>query len=208
MTDTATATKKGMAAMVMVAAGLAASLTACAREGDLTGEVFIATQGGTNVKLGLVTVKAYPSEVMDPHILKRRTEATKQLAVLSPVLSQLKTDVEAAAAAVEKLKDPQSNYLLNDRLYTQYRAASRTFDDLLQKRINATGAARALGEGAFYVQALPSPVASAKTNADGQFTLRLRPGRYALVGHGQRKVGDSEEEYYWLTWVTFGGRIT
>lgn len=49
---------------------------------------------------------------------------------------------------------------------------------------------------------LPAADATAKTDADGQFSLRIpREGKYAIGAVGQRKIGETIERYYWLIWL-------
>src|SRR5438093_426951 len=50
------------------------------REGDLTGEVFIVTQGGDNKKLGLVQVGLFKPDIILPHLQKKSAEVDAEVA--------------------------------------------------------------------------------------------------------------------------------
>lgn len=53
--------------------------------------------------------------------------------------------------------------------------------------------------GAFFFSELPTPIRTAKTNADGEFELQVpRSGNFALAASASRLVGDNTEKYFWL----------
>jgi hypothetical protein len=48
----------------------------------------------------------------------------------------------------------------------------------------------------------PTATASAKTDADGKFAAKLKPGRYAVVAASNRLVVGDTETYRWVLWHT------
>ena len=54
----------------------------------------------------------------------------------------------------------------------------------------------------FYLAGLPTPFTTAKTDADGKFSLKLKPGKYVLAAISSRTVGTDTEKYCWLVWLT------
>ena len=57
-----------------------------------------------------------------------------------------------------------------------------------------------------YFTQLPHGVATATTDADGKFTLKLpKAGRYVFAARAERKVVDKTEKYYWLVWASVYG---
>jgi hypothetical protein len=57
----------------------------------------------------------------------------------------------------------------------------------------------------YYMDKLPTPLASSKTDADGRFTMKLPQGKYAIAASATREVLSSTESYYWLVWVDATG---
>jgi hypothetical protein len=59
----------------------------------------------------------------------------------------------------------------------------------------------------FWLEALPEPKCSARTNSDGKFRFFLpKTGRFALAAQATRKVGDNYEYYSWFIWVSLEGK--
>lgn len=58
-------------------------LSACGGRTTLNGEVFVVTRGGENVELGLVTVRAIPSNRMERHLKQRLSEVRRQARTLA-----------------------------------------------------------------------------------------------------------------------------
>ena len=168
-------------------------------EVDLGGQVFIVTQGGTNYKLGLVEVKAIEEPQMLSYIQQKKqiaiTEYEKYKAIRESLKMQIPRLEEEFIAAERKWKRMMTNELLEKV-------------NNAEKRLNAKKAELRKLEvglqpyyGAYWISDLPMHIQAAKTDADGNFILRLKPGRYALVADATRKVVDDTEEYHWLIWI-------
>ena len=66
---------------------------------------------------------------------------------------------------------------------------------------------RSWNSGALYFASLPSPVASAKTDADRKFSIPLdRKATVVLAANATRRVLNKTENYYWLVTVSLDGQ--
>lgn len=158
-------------------------------EAELTGSVFIVTRGGANVKLGLVEVRAIPERDIRPFIEAK--QATFDSLMQECLLELAQIDLEEA----EELRGHR--YALEEREEVLTVAKQKARASLLD--ISADN---------LYFRDLPVGVATAKTDADGEFSMRLRRGKYALGAKASRQAMDRTEEYYWLVWVTLSGKST
>jgi hypothetical protein len=70
----------------------------CSREGQLTGEVFIVTQGGENVRLGLVEVRAIPEDQVKQFIAKKQAQIKQEQARLMGAMESSKAAQDKARA--------------------------------------------------------------------------------------------------------------
>lgn len=178
--------KHRRAPALSVIGAMALSL-ACAtpRDGELTGQVFVMTRGAENIKLALVPVNVYPEDVLQSHVEKRRAQCQAEL-------------VDARQAIKEaEASDPDFKKRLFDAAY------GKRYDALKDR-------AKWLTSGACYMEGLASGPPTAKTDADGKFTLQMpRAGRMGLAAAARRTLPDgSQENYYWLVWVTLNGKPT
>lgn len=169
---------------------------------DLLGQAFIVTQVGVNIKLGLVEVKAIEESLMIDFLYQKRLNANAEAELytalrkreLADELNALEKENKAAIAIWERnWKDVvlQAKMEVAERRVKSKKAEIANFDDELTKYMNIIR----------WFLDLPSPSQVAKTDADGYFVLRLKPGRYALVADSKRKIADKTEEYYWLVWA-------
>jgi len=168
---------------------------------DIAGQVFIVTQAGTNFKLGLVEVKAYEEPLIINAVQQKKQNAVAELEKDKPRLvgltSELKTLEEEFNTANLRWKRRSADWGLLAKV------------NEAEKRKNAKAAELAMVvaetqsyfKGPYWVADLPLPVQTTKTDADGIFIFRLKPGRYALVAESRRKVIDKTEEYYWIVWA-------
>jgi len=185
---------------------LTITITSCSRESNIDGEIFIVTQGGQSIKLGLVEVMAFPEVDAQKFIEEKNKKAPDEY--LRDSQEFIKSQKEYAhrrwIEALEKM-----GYLLHSddppQAMTDAIADARQW----QKRYEYINLAEfEWPKGGFYYNDLPlnEVVEKATTNADGKFTLTLpSKGKYLLVAHSQRQIADSKEEYYWLIWVFVTG---
>lgn len=111
----------------------------------VTGQVFIATRGGQNVKLGLVPLLAYPPEKIGPFA---------------------KAQTARLMEATNESSDPEE-------------------------------AERLMFSHEWLLKKLPNPTATAKTDADGRFSLKCRRGD-VVIAASQREVFNKTERYVWV----------
>lgn len=195
-------------------------LTGCVtREGELAGQVFVVTKDGQNVKLGLVTIVAIPEEVITKFIDQKAATATDQSRDRAAAVQMAKeavTGAEIAVAAAKEQVDRATLTLLNSKkdsglkhysdAKTEYELSKTELSMRQAELSHAEGDRDILDSSDFYFADLPDGIVSAKTNADGLFSMTLpRHGRFALAARTSRQVVDEKENYYWLVWVSLDG---
>jgi hypothetical protein len=202
-------------------------LISCSRETEISGEAFIVTQGAGTYKLGLVEVSVISEKALQPLIASMSNDAE---------VARLKQDwdqsMEETRNAFRRVNDLQTQYdrqkqsvesalgsrnleLLEQAKGTAYdmQSTAATHDSAVANREaaldRATKALMALNAAAGaerYFASLPKPVATATTDADGKFIVKLPTReRYAIAARSTRKVGDKDENYFWLIWVQGDG---
>lgn len=202
-------------------------LVSCGKqETELNGEIFIATNGRENIKLGAVEISLIPEKDIKPFIdskanedeikrAKEEYEKIKQKSVDSSarferaekkyreqkVSLELNTadSVEEFAKGFETLNDMR--WSSSEIAETRKQAASDSFTATasLQRLNELTGAER-------YFTDIPSAIIKTTSNSDGKFSLKIAEnGKYALAARTQRIVGDKVEMYYWLIWIEADG---
>jgi hypothetical protein len=196
-------------------------LVACgSRERRVNGDVFIVTQSGESVKLGLVQVQVLPYEAVKKAVESARQEADREIAKLQPSLQRARADVQAAEAALQKRK--AETEFAEARFYRNIssatlRATSQARDRELAATEALSDARRQLAEveaaeikqrlGPVYFARLPKPIASTKTDADGRFELKVeREHPIVLAAYATRRIMDRTETYYWLIKYSLEGR--
>ncbi|MCS4097471.1 hypothetical protein [Salinibacter ruber] len=80
-------------------------LGACQSEGKLTGEVFIVTEGGSNVELGDTEVRAVSSEEWKPYLREKRRRAKKVTAKKVSRMTPLLDSLEDMESTLERRED-------------------------------------------------------------------------------------------------------
>jgi hypothetical protein len=192
-------------------------------QGDLNGEVFIVTEGGQSIKLGLVEVRAIPEQDARDFVAKKREIAAARQSKLEPGLGSARREWEAAQAVV---MEQSSKARLVFKAYLadiMSRTKKRAYEEASAREAEARKVAAAkssileplaaeyswFNSSEYYFEGLPPGTVTCKTNADGEFTLRLRKGaKHALAAKARRKVIDDEETYFWFVWVSLDGKAT
>ena len=220
----------GIRNLAVPVAALLLVQSACTREGDLSGDVFIATKSGENVKLGLVEVRAIPEEFVKAHIARKRTAAQQALASQRPEYERAlnaRAEAESTVRAIEQ-SDTVKKYLsqwlfLNLQnpggVVTEWGDATPALKSWQVARVRLKNANTEWYPWAertsrwtsieYYLDSLPAAEQVAKTDADGRFTMRLdRKRRFALAATSTRQIGGATETYHWFTWVTLAGNAS
>jgi hypothetical protein len=168
-------------------------------EVEVSGEVFIATRGGQNFKLGLVQISAFRAEAMKTHLDAKHEYAQRKAVEIHPVLEK----AEKVKARMSALRKAVSDAYLNDILNKQLEQVNSVFEKASEAIDEAYWRCSArnkyLSSGEMYFEGLPEPLTSTKTNSDGKFVLMLPSNRaYVLAAHAQRIAGDTVEQYFWM----------
>jgi hypothetical protein len=167
-------------------------------EVDVNGQVFIVTQGGTNIKLGSVEIKAIDDSLISGFIKQRNQSWSSEYKKLKSSIADRAAELHLLKVAVHELvvkmrTDPS---IAETKWETEDRVVAK------EKELNALKIEAGRGPlGSFWVGGLPRAVQITKTDADGNFGVRLEPGKYALAAQSKRRVLDDTEEYYWLIWI-------
>jgi hypothetical protein len=214
-----------------------------AHDGELSGEVFIVTQGAQSIKLGLVTVVAIPEEEMTTFLEHKRataaklkserqieinaaenamTDSRKAIAVSEAAIPTARKAASAAHLRYMEVvdwenpeigkKEKQEQHMFERQAVAKQQKVQARRKTLAAQQITL-GMMKAdrdyLDTSDYYFADLPAGIASAKTNADGLFTMTIpQQGKFALAAHASRRILDREENYYWLVWESLDGKST
>ena len=184
----------------------------------IRGQVFIATNGGQNIKLGLVDVSAYTSSDFEKKInsiAELGREMRKNLLAISNDRLQKFSDLDAEFKKFESEYQAASLAYFSNKNDEQARdryadlgirrSGANSPADLLESArlelnssLHAIDGTKKLG---FYTQKLKGPVDSGKSDADGNFELTLPAGKYVFVANAKRMISGENEFYDWIVKV-------
>jgi hypothetical protein len=162
----------------------------------LNGQVFIATQGGDNVKLGGVHVLLYSKAQMDLIVNPRKLEAIKQLTAINAELKKEYQEYETADAA-----SANGDTINENGVYTD---ANQRKTKLMVSIAELKRQQETFLSPDYYLTNLPPPFADVQTDADGKFTMTMPVGEYVLAAKAQRTVFIEEKHYCWLVKFDMG----
>jgi hypothetical protein len=174
-----------------------------APKGTLSGQIFVATKGGENAKLGAVQVLLFARDATDVLLAGLRSFADAKI-------QRLQFDIEAAAAAAkqanaqtEQAKASDATIAAKEAINTAQKASDAAigqFHDLLKKKDFYYSAA-------FYFRYLGFPVQTVETDAEGKFVLQVpQSGTFAIAAQASRTTGNDTEKYYWLQPISLEGQ--
>jgi formylglycine-generating enzyme required for sulfatase activity len=150
----------------------------CSGKREVTGQVFVVTKGGENVKLGLVGIHVVDERRLDEIAGRLLGESQKSKAG-EALLLQLESEVKTMSATVpEALAAP----------------LRRIAEDAFQRRQGVTGFSGDTLSRRFLAEL---PAAVAQTDADGLFTVEASSSAW-LAARGERRAGSNTETYLWL----------
>ena len=168
---------------------------------DLSGQVFVVTNGRENVKLALVEVSAIPEKAVMDALKANGTEGHRQQEAIAAQLEAAKQDAITTRSAAKRAQDAfDSSTNISDfsTLNNANFVAAKASVDSREKVRDLEQKLRYYSSGAYLFEGLPSPVVTSKTDADGKFLLSIPAGRYVIAARSNRKVFNSTENYYWL----------
>jgi hypothetical protein len=172
------------------------------KEKELTGEVFIMTEGGQNIKLNLVEISVIAFDEMNPFAQNKIQSAKQEIDRLKPKIQKAQKEYKKMLQSKEKF---YRVYL--DNIYSH--RYKKKYDDLLKaiskKRIEINQLLTSYNrysQETYFFDGLPEPIQSTKTDANGKFNFKLKPAKYAIVAFSSRKTGGSDKDYSWFLWVS------
>jgi len=176
-------------------------------DGELTGDVFVVTPRRKRQSLGLVVLHAIPEDLLKQHLQDKMAigeresrKLQREIDVLIKILEDARTEEDRLWKVQEADKENLRKANAWSVAYNRTKIITRQLGDLLARRDQLTS-------GEHFFQDLPNAISTAKTNADGRFTLALpRDGRYGIVARASRELGEEKRIYSWFVWVSLDGR--
>jgi hypothetical protein len=176
----------------------------------IDGQVFIVTAGAQAIKLALVQVIAVAQADTEKHIsdtdVAVAAEQAKADAEVNEATQAAQQAKRAVAGGFGEWMRRVARERPNENSPEIPRAESQKFHAAEQRAAKAVGRlaeARArqkvLQSAAPYFVDLPTPTATAKTDADGRFQLNVPDeGDYVLLATSTRAVFNTVEKYFWI----------
>jgi hypothetical protein len=197
-------------------------------KGVLSGQVFVATRGGENVKLGAVRVELFANDAIDILLagVKAFADAkSKQMEVDIAAAKEKERKAEAAAkqptaaeeqamaaaiqaeavaqqwtAAEQQGRAAEASVVMSAKAREAANAARAELDSLLEQKAYYYS-------NQFLFTQLRSPIQTAETDGDRRFTIQIpRRGAYVLAVQAERPVQDEMETYHWMQPVSLNGQ--
>lgn len=162
-----------------------AFLAGCTKQ-EIKGEVFISTEGGDIKRISGAPIRFYQREQLEKNI----ADSAKNAAAAMPSYDK------AIAKQKRKLAEEESEL------------AGVTDARVMQATMSYISSIKALKEvwehlrdawphAYYFVNLFPAPEFETRTDADGKFAITLPRGDWIMVAESSRRVGDSEEWYFW-----------
>src|SRR5262245_10830804 len=176
-------------------------------DGELTGDVFVVTPRRRRQSLGLVVLNAIPEDLLKQHLERRKVQGElesrklqREIDVLAATLDEARTEEDRLWQIQDRDKDNMRKANAWSVAYNKTKNIAKQLEDLRARRERLTSAER-------FFQDLPSAISSARTHADGKFTLSIpRDGRYGIVARASRQLGEEAQIFFWFVWVSLDGR--
>jgi len=129
-----------------------------------------------------------------------RRRLQREIDVVAKILEEARTEEDRLWQVQEQDKENLRKANAWSVAYNRTKIITRQLVDLRARR-------ERLVSGEHFFQDLPSAISSAKTRADGKFTLAIpRGGRYGIVARASRELGEEKRIYSWIVWVSLDGR--
>jgi Skp family chaperone for outer membrane proteins len=178
-------------------------------DGELTGDVFVVSRTGKKHSLASVVLNAIPEDELNAHLEHKTAQRELERAKLQREIDALSAALEEARAEEDRLWNIQKRDEENSRkakawsvAFNKTKILTRELEDLQARRQHLTS-------GEYFFRDIPSPISSAKTDAEGKFTLVIpRNGRYGIVARASRELGEGNQSYFWFVWVSLEGEAS
>jgi hypothetical protein len=149
----------------------------------LAGEITVAKDSDTSIRLPAVKVRVFKAEAFDPILEQRRAESAEAIGYLT----REKQETEAALAAAKAAKPATAEKELK----------------ALEEKVAGLGDFLRYAKGAeWLLRELADPVAVTTTNSNGRFNLEMAPGNYVVTAIGEWRAGETVDRYSWAVPVT------
>ena len=185
-------------------------------EATIEGSVFIVTQGGDNVRLGLTRIDLIPYEQIKQYL---NANSGRFTADLSKELASIREN----KLAIERLNKEKMDYLSKRELEsirlfgTAPDLVEKEFKDRQEKRreeeakseeerpksakVNNRNQLISLGDtlSQTFYRGLPKATNTVLADSDGKFRMTVpAKDKIVLIAKGERQVGRSKEIYHWV----------
>jgi hypothetical protein len=171
-----------------------------------TGDVFIVTKSAQNIKLGLVQIDFLPEASVRSLVtglrktFRERIESARE----KETLTYAEELIARTALTTIGIKQKMASNNEESELATEEVETKRRLEKATPVAAAARDELKRCEAGWCAIQDLPKSRLSTKTDADGKFSLKLKPGKYALRAVSERVIGRERETYCWFLWVQIG----
>jgi hypothetical protein len=168
----------------------------------LTGEVFIVTKAGANLRMGRVEIAIYERAeiitLLNDIIKKRHILVGELLPRLKAAQNESERAREANLSAITA-KVNVYNFKEYETHNANQKAAENISDLAYREYKQLKDNMSSLMSGRFVFDQLPKPKLVIKTNSDGKFKTKL-PRNLSIVvaASATRNLGNTTESYYWM----------
>lgn len=183
---------------------LSAIVVSSARGKTIDGQVFIVTAAGPAIKLALVQVGMFAQSDIEQHIRETDVTLSSQQAKADAAVAEATKELQKAKRAIAggyaawvmshefTPAEARADALKYDAAKQRVpKAEEHLAETLLRQKIFRSAAP--------YFVDLPTPTATAKTDADGRFQLNIPDeGDYVLLATSTRAVFNTTEKYFWI----------
>lgn len=155
---------------------------------EVKGEMFISTEGGDTKRVSGALIGFYQRQQLEQSITQSSKTAMAdippydaEIKRLTRAIDDLSQEISNETGGTTALYEAQGN------LMAATRGLKTTWENLRDAWPHAS----------YYFGLFPKPEFETRTDADGKFSIELPPGDWIMVAESKRKVGASEEWYYW-----------
>lgn len=178
-------------------------------DGELTGDVFVITSRSRRHSVGGVVLNAIPEDLLKQHLERKTAQCELERRRLQREIDALATTLEGVRIEEDRLWKIQDLDKDNMRKANAWSVAYNRKNNITRQLEELRARQAQLISGEQFFQDLPSAISSAKTHADGKFTLAIpRDGRYGIVARASRELGQEKRIYCWFVWVSLDGKLS
>jgi len=179
-------------------------------KGTLSGQVFMATKGGENIKLGAIQVLLFPRDALDDLRAGLSAFVTAKTQQLQVDIAAAEEEEKQASAAEEQARAALHQAEIVRQAVGVAQAALDEASDALaaaRRKIGPLSAEVAWYHSVeFYFLHLGPAIHAVETDADGNFTIQIpKTGSFVIAAQAERRVPGETERYYWIQPVSLEG---